>query len=91
MKMTIEDVKWKRDRITARWIENNREELKSPRRMIPARLAEACTFCETIDNPFALELTRRAGMQVAFLQSQSITEKGIVLNDAASVYGIRLY
>ena len=89
--MIIEDVKWKRDRITARWIEAHGKELRSPRRMKAARLAEACTYCETIENPFALELTRRAGMQVAFLQSQSITEKGIVLNDAASVYGIRLY
>ena len=91
MKMTIEDVKWKRDRITARWIENNREKLKSLRRMKPARLAEACTFCETIENPFALELVRRAKMEAAFLRSQTPADKRKVLDAAAGVFGIRLY
>lgn len=89
--MKIEDVKWKHDSITARWIENNREELKSPRRMKPARLAEACTFCETIENPFALELTRRAKMEAAFLQSQTSADRRKVLDAAADVFGIRLY
>lgn len=89
--MLIEDVKWKHDSITARWIENNREELKSPCRMKPARLAEACTFCETIDNPFALELVRRAKMEAAFLQNQTPDDKRKVLDAAAGVFGIRLY
>lgn len=89
--MIIKDVKWKRNRITARWIENNREKLKSLRRMKPARLAEACTFCETIENPFALELARRAKMEAAFLQNQTPDDKRKVLDAAAGVFGIRLY
>lgn len=89
--MLIEDVKWKRDRITARWIEVHGKELRSPRRMKSVRLAEACTYCETIDNPFALELTRRAKMETAFLQSQTSADKRKVLDAAAGVFGIRLY
>ena len=89
--MIIEDVKWKRDRITARWIEVHGKELRSPRRMKAARLAEACTFCETIDNPFALELVRRAKMEAAFLRSQTSADKRKVLDAAADVFGIRLY
>lgn len=89
--MLIEEVKWKHDRITARWVESNRKELRSPRRMKPEQLAEACTYCETIDNPFALELTRRAKMEAAFLRSQTPADKRKVLDAAAGVFGIRLY
>ena len=86
----IEDVNWKNDSITRRYIGDMGEILKRPARMSAARLAEACTYCTSNDNPYAYELLDRAGLfeQYRFADYE---EGAKILRKAAKSFGISLY
>ena len=80
---------FKDDSITRRWIENHLESLLDVRAMSPGALAEACTYCKTLENPFAQELVGRIGAARDYAQALDI-EKGRILRAAASRFGIAL-
>ena len=84
-------IPWRKDRITARWVAEHKTELSIPRRMNPILLAEACIYCDSIDNPFVEELLRRADLAEASRLSHSAAEKGKLLRDAATTFRIKLY
>lgn len=86
----IEDVNWKNDSITRRYIEDMGEMLKRPARMSAARLAEACTYCTSNDNPYAYELLNRAGLFEQYRVADS-EESAKILRKAAKCFGIGLY
>ena len=80
---------FKDDSITRRWIENHLESLLDVQAMSPGALAEACTYCKTLDNPFAQELVGRIGAAHHYAQALD-AEKGRILRAAASRFGITL-
>jgi hypothetical protein len=81
-------VPWRRDRITRHYVERNGTTLEVPTQMTAAQLAAASTYCTTVDNPYALELTARAGTSRKFAEAEP-DEKYVTLNEQK--FGIRLF
>ncbi len=86
----LSSVDWKKDTVTGAFKRTNTEELLFPNEMAPARLANAITYCESICNPYAEELMRRAGNLAAFQESNDEAERGKILRNAAKAFGIVL-
>lgn len=78
------------DEATRRWLERHAGEYENPAAMTPAMLADACTYCRSVDNPFARELIMRAGNYREFVWATDDAEKGKVLRAAAKSFGITL-
>ena len=72
---------WRRDRITRHYVERNGATLEVP---------AASTYCTTVDNPYALELTVRAGTSRKFAEAEP-DEKYAILVQAAQKFGIQLF
>lgn len=82
---------WKKDRITEHYVRDHEAQLRRPSRMKPRELADACTYCETIDNPYAEALTKRARNADAFRNATNTRDKRKALDNAAKAFGIRLF
>ena len=54
-------------------------------------LADACTYCPSIDNPFARELIRRAGKSLDFDRAADDAERCKLLRACAASFGIIMY
>lgn len=89
-KIDLTFVPWRRDRITRHYVERNGATLEVPTRMTAAQLAAASTYCTTVDNPYALELTVRAGTSRIFAEAEP-DEKYAILVQAAQKFGIQLF
>ena len=85
-KIDLTFVPWRRDRITRHYVERN----GTTTRMTAAQLAAASTYCTTVDNPYALELTVRAGTSRKFAEAEP-DEKYAILVQAAQKFGIQLF
>ena len=59
---------------------------------LKVRIIQFCpsTYCTTVDNPYALELTVRAGTSRKFAEAEP-DEKYAILVQAAQKFGIRLF
>lgn len=90
MTVDIEKVDWLRDEATREYIRENAERLKDRSAMTPKELAEAVTYCETVDNPYAYELLDRAGSFEKFKRAESYEAACEVLRKAARGLGIIL-
>ena len=88
-KIDLTLVPWRMDGITRHYVEENGTTLEVPTRMTAAQLAEASTYCTTVDNPYALELTVRAGTSCKFGEAEP-DEKYAILVQAAKQFGILL-
>lgn len=86
----LNSVCWKKDRITERFVREHEALLRRPSKMNPRELAGACTYCETIENPYAEALTKRAGNAEAFRNATNTKDKRKALDNAAKAFGIRL-
>ena len=80
----------KNDSITRRYAIQHIDMLVHPSWMLPRYLCDACTYCETIDNPFAEELTKRAGNVERFRNAKTPKEKRSALENAAKSFGYRI-
>ena len=60
--INLEQVNWRKDAVTQRFIAEHKAELADPSSMTPDLLADATTYCQGDTNPYAEELARRAGM-----------------------------
>ncbi len=60
--INLEQVNWREDAVTRRFIAKHEAELTDPSSMTPDLLADATTYCQGDTNPYAEELARRAGM-----------------------------
>lgn len=87
----LNTVNWRKDRITERYVCEYTDILRKPRKMKPGELGDACTYCETNENPYAEELMRRAGNLEAFQSATTPSEKGKILRQAAKAFGFMLY
>lgn len=84
-------IPWRHDRATREYIEEHADELQSIEAMTPDQLADACTYCETIiGNPFAAELTKRAGCDARFNEAYDAKSKMEILQNSAKSFGIIL-
>lgn len=82
---------WKKDRITERFVREHEAQLRRPSKMKPIELANACTYCDTIDNPYAEAITKRAGNVEAFRNATNARDKRKALDNAAKAFGMRLF
>ena len=83
-------VRWRKDGITDRYVNVNSNTLHVPGEMTPQQLAEATTYCKNVENPFARELTVRAGTEDKFLGAASLDEKRRIVVKAAKAFKIKL-
>ena len=83
-------VQWRKDGITDRYVKGNSNTLHVPSSMTPQQLAEAATYCKNVENPFARELTVKAGMEDDFLRAATVDEKRTIAVKAAKVFNIKL-
>lgn len=60
--INLEQVNWRKDAVTRRFIAKHEAELADPSSMTPDSLADATTYCQGDTNPYAEELAKRAGM-----------------------------
>ena len=79
---------WHKDGVTDRYVERNSNILHVPSSMTPQQLVKAIKHCETIENPFAQELTAKAGMEDDFLKAASLEKKSAIVLKAAKVFEI---
>ena len=79
------------DLVTRRWRERHEGEYDDVSTMTNNALAEACTYCPSIDNPFARELIRRAGKLQDFDRAAEGVERFKLLQSCAKSFGIIIY
>lgn len=87
----LSSVEWRNDGITREYVEEHREQLEQPEKMKPGKLGEACTYCKTIDNPYAYEIMRRSGHLDKFLSTFETKGRGEILRAACRYHGFMLY
>lgn len=85
----IDQVGWRQDFVTRCYIAEHEDELTDPASMSPYSLAGATTYCKDIDNPYAMELAKRAGLLERYLQASGVERADIVLR-AAKAFNIML-
>lgn len=86
----IAEVPWKNDSITRNFVIENEEKLRCPNKMSRKLLCEAITYCDSIDNIYAIELLNRARFLKKFKDLTDIYDKGKILRKAAKHFGIIL-
>lgn len=92
--MEITDINWKQDRITERYVEENRELLAAHEKMTPSQLATTITYCASWINPYSEELIRKAGHNKpapVYWTEEEEHEYGKYVKAAAKQFGITIY
>ena len=87
--LNLQDINWRQDSVTRRYIKEHKIELTTPNSMSPEQLAGATTFCQDVFNPYAEELTRRAGLLEQYLYTPGISRIDVV-REAARRFNIQL-
>ena len=82
--LDLEQIDWRQDDITRRYVTEHEAELADPSAASPFSLASAITYCQSIDNPYAEELARRAGLLEKYLRASGIERTDIVRRAAKS-------
>ena len=82
---------WRHDRITLDWLDRRKDDLQEIESAPVALLAEACTYCQSWDNPFSAEIARRAGNILEYERASDAAEKGKIVRAAALSFGIRVF
>ncbi len=82
---------WREDRITENYMAENKAMLAHPEAMNAKELANACTYCKTIHNPYAEELMRRCGFLEKFQKAKEQEKQWKILDKACAHFGIKLY
>ena len=93
MKNTLDltTIDWKKDRITQKYVDENRKKLSDPTQMEPRELGEAITYCRIAWNPYADELMRRSGHLDEFRQARTDKERSKILDKSCRYHGFMLY
>ena len=86
----LERINWRNDGITRRYVEEHRIELLCILSMTPSQLATTVTYCVNCDNPYAEELSRRAGMELQYDRASDPVERAELTTKAAAHFGITL-
>ena len=67
--LDLEQVNWRQDSVTRRYIASHKVELADPSSMSPDSLALTTTYCQNLTNPYAEELSKRAGLLGKYLRT----------------------
>lgn len=86
----IESVNWYEDSVTKKYVEENAAALADPPKMSVEELGTACTYCDSVHNPYAEELCRLAGSLRKFQEANDNKEACAVLYRAARAFGFEL-
>lgn len=86
----LNEVCWKKDTATSRYVKRHEELLQEPSRMTPFELSAAITYCQSALNPYSKELVERAGMAEEFEAAASLRAKAKVQEKAAKVFDITM-
>lgn len=87
--LDLEQVNWRQDGITSRYVAEHETELVDPASMSPDSLAGATTYCQDLTNPYAEELAKRAGLLEKYLRTSDV-ERADVVRQAAKRFNITL-
>ncbi len=87
--LDLTQVNWRQDGITRRYIAMHETELIEPTSMTPDLLAGATTYCQSVTNPYAEELARRAGLLEKY-RATSDVERADIVRRAAKSFNIVL-
>lgn len=85
----LDQIGWRQDFVTSRYVAENADELADPASMAPDSLAGATTYCKDIGNPYAMELAKRAGLLERYLQASGV-ERADIVRRAARAFNIML-
>ena len=85
------DICWRDDAATRLFIRDKGDVLSRPDEMTDDQLAEAVTYCKTVENPFAQELCRRAGFIEEWKSARDWKKRCKVFEEAALRLGFRFY
>ena len=85
---------WREDNITLKYVAENANMLSEPANMTPDDLTEAITYCTTYDNPFSVELIKRAGLLDNGLNTELFDKKfhinSKIVKKAARAFNIQI-
>ena len=87
--LDLEQINWWKDSVTHRYIAAHEAELTDPPSMSPDLLALTTTYCQTLTNPYAEELAKRAGLLEKYLRT-SDEERADIVRRAAKRFNIVL-
>ena len=87
--LDIEQVNWRQDSVTRRYIASHKAELTDPSSMSPDSLALTTTYCQNLTNPYAEELAKRAGLLKKYLCTSGV-ERADIVRRAAKGFNIEL-
>ena len=82
---------WKNDSVTRRYKKEYGEILNAPSKMNVNDLANACTYCNNWNNPYAREIVKRAGMYDWYDSTRDLKHKREIFEKACTKYGIRIF
>ena len=85
------EVIWKQDSITRGYRNKFNNKLNNPRKMSNKDLANVITYSRVIDNPYTVELVRRAKCGSLWAEAKTTKEQNDVLRKAAAKFGYRFY
>ena len=87
--LDLEQVNWRQDSVTCRYIAAHEAELTDPSSMSPDLLALTTTYCQNLTNPYAEELVQRAGLLEKYLCT-SDEKRADIVRRAAKGFNIIL-
>ena len=87
--LDLEQINWRQDSVTRRYIAAYETELTDPSSMSPDLLALATTYCQNLINPYAEELAKRAGLLEKYLRA-SDEKRADIVRRAAKGFNIVL-
>ena len=87
--LDLEQIHWRRDSITRRYLAAHEAELTDPSSMSSDLLALTTTYCQNLTNPYAEELAKRAGLLEKYLYTAD-EERADIVRQAAKGFNIVL-
>ena len=90
MKLTEKDI-WKKDFVTRIYKKEQGDKLNAPSRMSITDLANACTYCSSWENPYAVEIMKRSGHISQYDNTRSKKDRRIIFDRSLRHYGIQMF
>lgn len=87
----IEQDIWKTDFVTRIYKREQGKKLNAPSKMSIIALADACTYCNNWDNPYARELIKRSGYMPQYNEVHRRKERLAIFDAACRHYGIKMF
>ena len=90
MNLLQEDI-WKNDSVTRSYKKEHSDILNAPSKMSTRELADACTYCNNWNNPYAIQIIKKAGLYDQYDSTRNLKHKHEVFDKACAGFGIRMF